>query len=165
MDLVRILKYVPVNTELYCTVFGEVKFNGISVDGENKHICISDYKGVQHMMFSDGRYFLDGECVLFPSKTQRDWGKFEKQMNNIEFKAPGKVYWARMSDDEDRDDFLINKLAETTGCSPCRIDYEEAKGGDYIVYNDNDTIFSTLATSDLGLAIQLFGIEVTIKES
>lgn len=73
MNIAEILKYCPKGTELYSTIYGEVKF--IQVNIQNL-IEVKPKNRVIISLFSDGKYNLDGECVLFPSKDQRDWSKF-----------------------------------------------------------------------------------------
>lgn len=70
MNIAEILKYCPEGTKLYSTVFGKVELYKV-------------YKGkiaikIPYILplFLDGKYRKDGECVLFPSKDQRDWKKF-----------------------------------------------------------------------------------------
>lgn len=36
------------------------------------------HKGVHITLDSDGKFDADGECIIFPSKDQRDWSKFER---------------------------------------------------------------------------------------
>ena len=78
LNLVEILKDCPKGTKLYSTAFGDVYFYGIS---DNKEYPIgiavagnSDYR----TLTCDGKLWRDygGECILFPSKEQRDWSKF-----------------------------------------------------------------------------------------
>lgn len=81
INLCEILKDCPKGTKLYSTVYGESKFRGI-VDGPEP-IAIESYSrlGVKSTCYtSDGRVnqYSHGECVLFPSKNQRDWSKFER---------------------------------------------------------------------------------------
>ena len=79
LDLTKILEGCPKGIDFYHTVYGTVLFNSIDLDSEypirfivgknqvnsvtKSGLAISDYKG---------------ECVLFPSKYQRDWSKFER---------------------------------------------------------------------------------------
>ena len=71
MNIANILKNVPKGTNLYSPIFGNVIFEDI--------IC--DYIRVRtnHIMrefHSDGRYYANGECMLFPSRKNRDWNTF-----------------------------------------------------------------------------------------
>ena len=76
LNLVEILKDCPKDWELYSPMFGKVKFRNI-VQGDYPIVVeLSDtlYEG----FMADGKLTqkYDGECMLFPSKTQRDWSKF-----------------------------------------------------------------------------------------
>lgn len=89
LNLIEILKDCPIGTKLYSPLFGEVIFDGIDEawDCDNQKLksivvitettdseSFSEY-GV-YLSFS---YYDDSECMLFPSKDQRDWSKFNQQ--------------------------------------------------------------------------------------
>lgn len=76
LNLVEILKDCPKGTKLYSSVFGEVEF--ANAEGLNSYpICIIT-QGKYEYLTSEGKMFAeyDGECILFPSREQRDWSKF-----------------------------------------------------------------------------------------
>ena len=79
MDLTKILKDCPAGTKLYSTIFGDVKFSHIVKDSDCP-IILHTYKGGVTVVTKHGRHNIDyeneGECVLFPSKEQRDWSNF-----------------------------------------------------------------------------------------
>ena len=77
IDLTKILKNCPKGTKLYSSTFGEVEFQYI-VQGALYPIVIKLKNGVAEKLTSNGVLFsnYDGECILFPSKGQRDWSKF-----------------------------------------------------------------------------------------
>ena len=77
LNLVEILKDCPKGTKLYSTVFGEVELDSIDVVSSHP-ICVVFPSG-DDSFTKDGKMFdgCDGECVLFPSKEQRDWSKFK----------------------------------------------------------------------------------------
>ena len=79
IDLTKILKDCPAGTKLYSVIYGDVKFSHISKDSRCP-IILHTYKGGVTVVTKHGRhnidYETDGECVLFPSKEQRDWSKF-----------------------------------------------------------------------------------------
>lgn len=79
MNIAEILKYCPRDYRLYSPLFGEVTFDNITetkirVYNLNKY-CIYDFN-------HDGTFNVvkgvesTRECMLFPSKDQRDWSKF-----------------------------------------------------------------------------------------
>ena len=78
-NLVSILKHCPEGTKLYSPIYGEVTLysvNNIRIDV----IATNCSDETNHIGFSRlGRLILgysNAECVLFPSKDQRDWDKF-----------------------------------------------------------------------------------------
>lgn len=76
IDLTKILKDCPKGTKFYSPICGEVDFKEICSD---KEYPIVTKKGVYEYVFTEeGFYYddVDGECLLFPSKDQRDWSKF-----------------------------------------------------------------------------------------
>lgn len=73
MNIAEILKYCPKGTKLYSTVFGEVEFSKINPDDM---IVINVKDNGPRVFLRNGSYSKYGECVLFPSKDQRDWAKF-----------------------------------------------------------------------------------------
>ena len=78
LNLVEILKDCPKGTKLYSIIHGEVEFIGISDNGLYRIELKTENEGFA-CVTSDGRHlnFLGGECILFPSKHQRDWSKFK----------------------------------------------------------------------------------------
>lgn len=79
LNLCEVLKDCPTGTVFYSTLHGKVNFVGID---EEKHPIIFMFtdKGVEFTsrVSSEGKYLYStiGECILFPSKDQRDWSKF-----------------------------------------------------------------------------------------
>ena len=81
IDLTKILKDCPKGWKFYTPVWGEVTFIEIK---KNKDclfpICIyTNTSSSCTNLTKDGRYLINRtgtECILFPSKEQRDWSKF-----------------------------------------------------------------------------------------
>lgn len=77
IDLTKILKNCPVGTKLYSSIYGEIYFEEIRSNGKYPIITItkSNYTAT---FTKEGFHYADedGECILFPSKEQRDWNKF-----------------------------------------------------------------------------------------
>ena len=87
LNLIAILKDCPIGTKLYSTLHGEVKYCGLSEEGDNKFPINCIYAvGVDNLdsatcCFNEKgksiESFYYGECVLFPSREQKDWTKFK----------------------------------------------------------------------------------------
>ena len=78
MNIAEILKYCPKGTKLYSLVDGEVTLENICNTGQYSIEVITN-NGDTSYFTKDGKIFANrpnGECVLFPSKDQRDWSKF-----------------------------------------------------------------------------------------
>ena len=77
LNLVEILKDCPKGTKLYTTIYGEVELDKIDIHSDYPIQVLFKYGG--DSFTKDGRRFFhcDGECILFPSKEQRDWSKFK----------------------------------------------------------------------------------------
>lgn len=77
IDLTKILKNCPKGFKLYSLVHGEVTFLGISEVSNIYSINVKvDGLGVSYTFDGKIHHHYGGECVLFPSKEQRDWSKF-----------------------------------------------------------------------------------------
>lgn len=80
IDLTKILKDCPKGFKLYSPLFGEIVFEGIkSISGGVYPIAISYNGGEAQVSFTKEGFYYDKpgiECLLFPSKEQRNWSKF-----------------------------------------------------------------------------------------
>ena len=79
IDLTKILKDCPKGFVLYSSIHGKVIFYEIDKYDLDYPIECRDYKG-DYISFSKEGYlhneYSDVECVLVPSKEQKDWSKF-----------------------------------------------------------------------------------------
>ena len=88
LNLVEILKDCPEGTKLYTTTYGDVELIRVHQnDYVDYPIKIKINEIYNDELTLDGRFFVDydGECVLFPSKEQRDWSKFKVKSNKPKF--------------------------------------------------------------------------------
>lgn len=76
MNIAEMLKYCPKGTELYSTIWGEVELNEVTNFGTIEIKAIDQVICTSFTLDYEGRYSHMGECVLFPSKDQRDWDEF-----------------------------------------------------------------------------------------
>ena len=84
IDLTKILKDCPKGFKLYSLLHGEVSFRGI--DETSDYPITYDYPIMGCIGESVSAFYLtrngayssnyNGDCILFPSKDQRDWSKF-----------------------------------------------------------------------------------------
>ena len=76
IDLRKILKDCPKGTKLYSMAHGDVELEEIA-GREYYPICIKVDGKCTEAFTADGKLLNGfGECILFPSKEQRDWSKF-----------------------------------------------------------------------------------------
>lgn len=73
INIAELLKDCPKGTKLYSPYCGECEL-----------VCVTDNNGISikcehftHICFEDGAFLSNGECLLFPSKENRDWSKFQ----------------------------------------------------------------------------------------
>ena len=86
IDLAKILKDCKGGIKLYCTLLGEVEF--IYIEDDCAQIVVCDKYADEYKFTKEGKYYdvEDGECLLFPSKNQRDWSNFKTSwLNNQKF--------------------------------------------------------------------------------
>ena len=77
IDLTKILKNCPKGWKLYSPLCGEVKFDSITENSEFPITVLYETMGIY--LTREGTYCTgieEAECILFPSKDQRDWSKF-----------------------------------------------------------------------------------------
>ena len=77
LNLVEILKDCPKGTKLYSTTYGEVEVVKVNID--SNYPIVTQCNCGSERYTKDGKvlYGCNGECILFPSKDQRDWSKFK----------------------------------------------------------------------------------------
>lgn len=69
MNIAEILKNVPKGTKLYSPIFGDVTFKGIN----NLYIEVLGSSHIVREFLHNGKFYNHGECMLFPSRENRDW--------------------------------------------------------------------------------------------
>lgn len=97
LNIAEILRDAPKGTKLWSPICGDCILDKIETTDTTATypiycLVVSDHSPVRFT--SDGKYtlcFNDGECVLFPSKDNRDWQKFEVQKKHKEFKPYQRV--------------------------------------------------------------------------
>ena len=90
LNLVEILKDCPKGTKLYSPIYGDVEFVEVSQDKDIPYAIYVKLSDNLHEGFTkEGRLDADysGECVLFPSREQRDWSKFKPKQPKFDPKT------------------------------------------------------------------------------
>ena len=88
MNIAEILKYCPKGTKLYSLIHGEVFLENIEsseLSELNYPIKVFTSSGYSEYFTKDGLlniFYSNSECVLFPSKEQRDWNEFRLPAND-----------------------------------------------------------------------------------
>lgn len=80
INIVNKLKHCKKGTKLYHLMFGEVEFDGIDNDDIFVITTNKDDEKGRYYVNSFGLYdvnYPNGECLLFPSKDNRDWNNFQ----------------------------------------------------------------------------------------
>ena len=129
LNLVEILKDCPTGTRFYTPVWGEISFRkvlgnkiyGISIDTCNDNIYLT----------KEGCYLPinDAECIIFPSKDQRDWSKFTAPWYNKLVEPKFKV-----------GDKIVNLQMKYMGCSGAKGTISEITDDKYI-FTDGSCMF------------------------
>lgn len=86
IDIYEILKSVPDGTPLYTTLCGNVEFTSVAADKEKSEAIWIEDKNEKYAFDKNGKIYKEGEILLFPSKEMRDWSKFFKKGDVLEYK-------------------------------------------------------------------------------
>lgn len=91
IDLTKILEGCE-GIELYCIICGKCKFLGMQ-GNDDFPIMVEAEDNVSFSFNKEGKYwdYSDSECLLFPSKDQRDWSKFKKPLSDLPIDTPCMV--------------------------------------------------------------------------
>lgn len=88
LNLCQILKDCPKWTKLWSPIWGDVFLNEIK-DGSDSPIKLTSVCSSLISLYSNGKMFdlEEAECVVFPSKDQRDWSKFKPKKERFDPKT------------------------------------------------------------------------------
>ena len=84
-DIYEILKGIPAGTPLYSPLCGNVEFTFVEADKEKAEAIWTLDKNGEYAFDKNGRWMKGGEVLLFPSNEMRDWSKFFKKGDVLEF--------------------------------------------------------------------------------
>ena len=91
IDIYEILKGMPDGTPLYTPMLGNVEFTSVEADKEKSGAICIEHKNGAYSFDKNGKWMKGGEVILFPSKEMRDWSKFFKKGDVLEFVGDEKV--------------------------------------------------------------------------
>lgn len=90
-DIYEILKGVPDGTSLYTRLCGNVEFTCLASNKEAWEAIWTENKNGEYSFNKNGRWMEGGEVMLFPSNEMKDWSKFFKKGDVLEFVGDEKV--------------------------------------------------------------------------
>lgn len=85
IDIYEILKGMPDGTPLYTPMCGNVEFTSVAADKEKMEAIWTEDKNGEYSFDKHGKWMKGGEALLFPSKEMRDWSKFFKKGDVLEY--------------------------------------------------------------------------------
>lgn len=132
LNLIKLLKDAPKGTKLYSPIFGECELREVHKDTGT--ICIKA-KNYAACFNEDGTYLSDcGDCLLFPSKENRDWSSFkvEKgfQVGDHLFHIETKEVYFLLREGETGDGFWAKRINSSSDCQEIYITDHELE--DYV---------------------------------
>lgn len=85
INLIEKLKYCPKGTKLYSPLFGEVEFVRIEIESIIVKVLDNGIPYSNVTFTAEGKWYSSeqSECLLFPSKDNRDWNKFNLPVNTL----------------------------------------------------------------------------------
>ena len=91
INIAEILKDKPQGTKLYADAFGELSIEEICTEDELGIILLSSVED-RLLFYNDGKYNMQGEPILVPSKSMHDWSKFAWKKGDILVNKDAEVH-------------------------------------------------------------------------
>ena len=115
LNLVELLKDCPKGTKFYSPICGEVGFIEINKYA-NHSVRLIDSNGIFHVFTTTGCYdtHKDAECLLFPSKDQRDWNVWKEEQDKK--KQTCKYNVGDYFLDKENDVVVITEIIDSDNC-------------------------------------------------
>lgn len=85
IDIYEILKDMPDGTSLYTPMVGKVELTSVATNKEAGEAIWTENRNGEFSFDKNGRWLDGGEVLLFPSNEMRDWSKFFKKGDVLEF--------------------------------------------------------------------------------
>lgn len=123
IDIYEILKGMPDGTPLYTPMCGNVEFTSVEADKEKSRAIWTEGKNGSFSFDKHGKWMKGGEALLFPSKEMKDWSKFFKKGDVLEYvgcvDVKGNLIFEKYEDDT-KIRFLGRFVKENEVLSPNR---------------------------------------------
>ena len=103
IDIYEILKGMLDGTPLYTPMCGNVEFTSVAADKEKTEAIWTEDKNGEYSFDKHGKWMEGGEVLLFPSKVMRDWSKFFKEGDVLEYKGENNIKGTCIFDSYDDD--------------------------------------------------------------
>ena len=166
INIAKILKDKSRGTKLYSIVHGECTFEAMTDEIFKINFCNSKFGLAQSgecTLIKFGNMYDNGECIIFPSKNMRDWGKFAWKKGDLLINSCGfQCIFKEWSSDD---------YTKFNGCySNSRDGYEDVSNAETakFVKLDNNTAYGYVREIErkLGgiLNLQTLEIEKTNQE-
>ena len=91
IDIYEILKDVPKGTEFYTSLCGNVGLSYLESNKEAGEAIWTENKEGEYSFNKNGIWMEGGEVLIFPSKEMRDWSKFFKKGDVLEYVGDNKL--------------------------------------------------------------------------
>ncbi|MEE1459521.1 MAG: hypothetical protein U0K51_08705 [Segatella copri] len=91
IDIYEILKDVPTGTKFYTSLCGNVGLAYLEFNKEAGEAIWTENKDGEYSFNKNGRWMEGGEVMLFPSNEMRDWSKFFKKGDVLEYVGDKKL--------------------------------------------------------------------------
>ena len=91
INVLEVLESKPNGTKLWCVLFGKCFLDGIDINNI-RPIRIGIEKGDTFKLTANaklGGKYIDGDCLLYPSKEMRDWSRFAWKKGDILISSDG----------------------------------------------------------------------------
>ena len=94
LNIAEILKNKPRGTKLYSMIHGKCSFEAVTDEIFKINFCTSKFGLTQSgecTLIKFGNMYDGGECIIFPSKEMRDWGKFSWKKGDVLISNDGSI--------------------------------------------------------------------------
>ena len=94
LNIAKILKNKPRGTKLYSMIHGKCSFEAVTDEIFKINFYTSKFGLTQSgecTLIKFGNMYDGGECIIFPSKEMRDWGKFSWKKGDVLISSDGSI--------------------------------------------------------------------------